>query len=110
VQGYGGSIPGATWPLVCLRVDCQGPANNGCDRLSAAPDDRFRAVRRSRRSRRREFSTPVMVQRRETPQRLGSSPIDPEYLVVRTTSSRRLRPLLPTISSGSPAEEMSAPD
>jgi hypothetical protein len=49
-----------------------------------------------------------MIQRRETPPRLGASPIGPQNLVARTTSSRRPLSALPTISSDSPAEETSA--
>jgi hypothetical protein len=49
-----------------------------------------------------------MIQRRETPPRLGSSPIGPQNLVARTTSSRRPLSALPTISSDSPAEYTSA--
>ena len=54
-------------------------------------------------SRRSESSTARMIQRRELPCRLGSSPIAPWNLVARTTSSRRPpASALPTISSDSP--------
>src|SRR6188472_2543488 len=49
-----------------------------------------------------------MIQRRETPPRLGSSPIDPQNFVASTTSSRRPFKALPTIFSDSPAEYTSA--
>src|SRR3954447_16687739 len=49
-----------------------------------------------------------MIQRRELPNRLGSSPIALCTLVARTTSSRRPFKALPTISSDSPREYTSA--
>ena len=56
-------------------------------------------------SRRSEFSTSRTIQRRELPNSLGSSPIEPCTLVARTTLSR-LPPAsaLPTISSEPPRE------
>src|SRR6478609_9110232 len=58
--------------------------------------------------RRSESSTAVMIQRREGPRRLTSSPIGMKNFVARTTSSRRPLSALPTISSDSPAEYTSA--
>src|SRR5215210_1421071 len=49
-----------------------------------------------------------MIQRRELPYWLGSSPIVPWTFVARTTSSRRPASALPTISSDSPREYTSA--
>src|SRR3954470_4300227 len=49
-----------------------------------------------------------MIQRREPPRRLGSSPMGMKNLVARTMSSRRPLRALPRISSDSPAEETSA--
>src|SRR3954447_25029630 len=49
-----------------------------------------------------------MIQRREPPRRLGSSPMGMKNFVARTTSSRRSLRALPTISSDSPAEQTSA--
>ncbi len=60
------------------------------------------------RSRRSEFSTSAVIQRRELPRRLGSSPIAPLTLVASTTLSRRPRRALPTISSDSLCEYTSA--
>jgi hypothetical protein len=56
-------------------------------------------------SRRSEFSTSRMIQRRELPRRFGSSPIGMCTLLASTTSSR-LPPAraLPTMTSDSPAE------
>ena len=50
----------------------------------------------------------MMIQRREPPGWLGSSPIGTKNLVASTTSSRRPFNALPTISSYSPAEYTSA--
>jgi hypothetical protein len=56
-------------------------------------------------SRRSESSTSRMIQRREAPRRLASSPIGIQTLVASTMSSRRPPArALPTISSDSPAE------
>ena len=49
-----------------------------------------------------------MIQRRELPWRLGSSPMGPWNLVAITRSSRRPLMALPTIVSDSPAEYTSA--
>jgi hypothetical protein len=51
-----------------------------------------------------ESSTDLMIQRREPPRWLGSSPIGTKNFVASTMSSRRPLSALPTISSDSPAE------
>jgi hypothetical protein len=69
----------------------------------------YRSIR-SVPSRRRLFSTSVTIQRREPPLRFRvfSSSSGKKTLVASTTSSRRPFRALPTISSDSPVEYMSA--
>src|SRR3954471_210420 len=59
-------------------------------------------------SRRRLFSTSLMIQRSELPNSFASSPIVPCTFVARITLSRRPFSAFPTISSDSPREYTSA--